>query len=174
MKSSLGSTENSDAVSRRRFAEKSEQLIALWRREIEPKESDPKVDPKERWWTFPPQAPIMGFFGVRPLIVIGDQPSTNPWPRYHASRRLLYETLIKLGVPDAHLTDVIKKRGKGSESCKGLPSDFSVRLALLRREIDIIQPCRIVALGDCAEQLLRDHLRDLKDKVRRANHFAWG
>jgi uracil-DNA glycosylase len=172
MKSSVGSAD-SDAVRRRRFAEKSEQLIAFWRRCIEPKESE-VFDLKERWWTFPPQAPVMGFFGVRPLIVIGDQPSTSPWPKGHRSRTLLYETLIKLGVPDAHLTDVIKKRGPGGESRKKLPSDFSVHLDLLRREIAIIQPSRIVALGECAEQLLRDYLPDLQDKVRGAKHFAWG
>jgi hypothetical protein len=163
-------TEESDAVVRRRFARKSEQLIALWRKEIEPKESDPK----EPWWTFPPEAPVMGFFGVRPLIVIGDQPSTSPWPKGHASRTLLYDTIIKLGVADAHLTDVIKKRGKGSESRKKLPSDFVVHLDILRREIEIIQPSRVVALGECAEWLLHNHLPDLKDKVHGTKHFAWG
>ena len=89
----------------------------------------------------------MGFFGVRPLMLIGDQPSTDPWPETHPGRVLLYGTLIKLGVPDAHLTDVIKRRGKGSESRKRLPADFPLHLDLLRREIGIIQPFRIVALA---------------------------
>jgi hypothetical protein len=81
---------------------------------------------------------------------------------------------VKLGVPDAHLTDVIKRRGESSESCNKLPPDFSVHLDLLRREIDIIQPSRIVVLGYCAEKLLLDHLPDVREKVRRVWHFAYG
>lgn len=78
--------------------EKSVKLMTLWVKEIGPKE----LDPQEQWWTFPSQGPVMGFFGVRPLMRIGDQPSTNPWPETHPSRVLLYGTLIKLEVPDAH------------------------------------------------------------------------
>jgi hypothetical protein len=150
--------------------EKSVKLMTLWVKEIGPKE----LDPQERWWTFPRQGPIMGFFGVRPLMLIGDQASTDPWPETHPSRVLLYGTLIKLGVPDAHLTDVIKKRGQGSESCKRLPADFPLHLDLLRREIDIIQPSRIVALGACAEQLLLEYLPEVGKDVRRVWHFAYG
>jgi hypothetical protein len=151
-------------------AEKTVKLMTLWLKEIGPKE----VDPRERWWTFPSQGPIMGFFGVRPLIVIGDQPSTVSWPESHPSRALLYGTLIKLGAPDAHLTDVIKRRGKGSESRNTLPADLHIHLDLLRREIDIIQPVRIVALGVCAEQLLLEHVPEVREKVRRVWHFAFG
>lgn len=150
--------------------EKTVKLMTLWDREIGPKERDRK----ERWWTFPRQDPIMGFFGARPLMVIGDQPSTDPWPESHPSRALLYGTLIKVGVPDAHLTDVIKRRGKGSESRKMLPADFRVHVDLLRREIDIIQPLRIVALGVCAEQLLLEHLPEVRERVRGIWHFAFG
>lgn len=142
--------------------EKSVKLMTLWVKEIGPKE----LDPRERWWTFPSQGPVMGFFGVRPLMLIGDQPSTDPWPETHPGRVLLYGTLIKLGVPDAHLTDVIKRRGKGSESRKRLPADFPLHLDLLRREIGIIQPFRIVALGACAEQLLLEHLPEVREDAR--------
>ena len=152
------------------LVEKTVKLMSLWVREIGPKE----LDPHDRWWTFPRQGPIEGFFGVRPLIVIGDQPSTASWPEAHPSRALLYGTLARLGVPDAHLTDVIKRRGRGSESRKSLPTDFSVHVDLLRREIDIIQPFRIVALGVCAEQLLLEHLPEVREKVRRVWHFAFG
>ena len=146
------------------------KLIALWVEEIGPKE----LDPQERWWTFPSQGPIMGFFGARPLMLIGDQPSTDPWPETHPSRVLLYGTLAKLGAPDAHLTDVIKRRGKSSESCWRLPVDFPLHLDLLRREIDIVQPSRIIALGACAERLLLEHLPEVQKDLRRAWHFAYG
>jgi hypothetical protein len=158
-------------------AEKSAKLMALWLTEIEPRERNPNR--KEQWWTFPrgtqSEGPIMGFFGVRPLIVIGDQPSTSDWLEGFGSRTLFYRTLVKLGVPDAHLTDVIKRRGTSGESCKKLPADFSVHLDLLGREIDIIQPCRIVALGKCAEKLLLDNLpAELGEMVRLAWHFSYG
>lgn len=152
------------------LAEKSIRLKSLWIKEIGPKE----LSPAEQWWTFPSQGPIKGFFGVGPLMVIGDQPSTSPWPESHPSRLLLYKALIKLGLPDAHLTDVIKRRGKGSESKKTFPTDFSVHLGILRREIDIINPSRIVALGYCAEWLLAEYLPELQKKVRRVWHFAYG
>lgn len=150
--------------------EKTVELMTLWVNEIGPKE----LRSEEQWWTFPSQGPIKGFFGVRPLMVIGDQPSTDSWPEWHPSRVLLYGTLIKLGVPDAHLTDVIKRRGKGSESRKSMPVDFPLHLEILRREIKIIQPYRIIALGDCAEQLLVDHMPEVQEKVRRVWHFAYG
>jgi hypothetical protein len=60
-------------------AEKSARLMTLWLSEIEPKERNPNL--REQWWTFPrdtqSEGPIMGFFGVRPLMVIGDQPSLS-------------------------------------------------------------------------------------------------
>jgi hypothetical protein len=67
-----------------------------------------------------------GFFGIRPLIVIGDQPPKASWGECHPSRKLFYGTLIKLGIPDAHLTDVIKRRGRGSGSRNKLPTDLKV------------------------------------------------
>jgi uracil-DNA glycosylase len=107
-------------------------------------------------------------------MMVGDQPSTSAWPESHPSRILLYETLNKLGAQEAHLTDVIKRRGVGSESCESLPPDFPLHLELFRREIDIINPSRIIAFGVCAEQLLLQHLPDVRKKVRRVWHFAYG
>ena len=52
--------------------------------------------------------------------------------------------------------------------------DFPVHLDVLRREIDIIQPTRIVALGACAEELLMEHLPQVRERVRRVWHFAYG
>jgi uracil-DNA glycosylase len=52
--------------------------------------------------------------------------------------------------------------------------DFPVHLDLLRREIDIVKPLRIVALGVCAEQLLYEYLPEVREKVRRVWHFAYG
>lgn len=144
--------------------------MALWADEIRPRE----LDPKERWWTFPRQGTVMGFFGLGPLMIVGDQPSTHPWPEWHPSRVLFYGALVNLGISDAHLTDIIKRRGKGSESRRALPADFPVHLDLLRREIEIIQPFRIVALGVCAEQLLLENIPDVQKKVRRVWHFAYG
>ena len=146
------------------------QLISFWVQNIAPHERDPK----ERWWTFPIQSPVMGFFGTGPLMIVGDQPSTDSWPETHPSRVLLYGTLIELGVPNAHLTDVIKRRGRGSESCKALPSDFNRHLEIVRHEIDIVQPERIIALGACAERLLVEYLPRERHKIRKVWHFAYG
>jgi uracil-DNA glycosylase len=149
------------------------KLIALWAEQIGPKEVDPTLEMERRWWTFPRQEPVMGYFGAGPLLMVGDQPSTDPWPEGHPSRRLLYGTLIQLRLTDAHLTDVIKLRGKGSASRKTLPPDFEAHASVFRREIEIIQPQRIIAFGENAERLLRATFPEVTQIVRRVLHFSY-
>jgi len=72
------------------------------------------------------------------------------------------------------LTDVIKRRGRGTESRNKLPTDLKVHVEILRREIEIVQPSRIVALGACAEKLLVEYVPEVREKVRRGWHFAYG
>jgi hypothetical protein len=148
------------------------KLMALWVERIGPKEIDPRLDVRSQWWTFPRQGPVMGFFGAGRIMMVGDQPSTDPWPECHPSRVLLYGTLIQLGLTDAHLTDVIKRRGKSSESRKLLPCDFEEHASVFRREVEIIDPKRIVAFGYTAERLLRGRFSEVSPMVRRVLHFS--
>lgn len=131
-------------------------------------------------WLFPPEpAGVSGFWGLGPLLFIGDQPSTSEWPVCDLGRRLLYGKLLKYGFSDAHLTDFYKKRGEsgGLSDWKnvGLPPDWAtIHEPVLRSEIRIVDPSRIIAIGDLAYQLIFNFMPDLRPRLVRMMHFAHG
>src|SRR6266478_9624443 len=106
------------------------------------------------WWLFPTHEAIQGFMGTDPLFIVGDQPSKSEWPPEHPNRRAFYGHLQKVGVPNAHLTDLYKTRGECSGLRLGLPDDFGAHIAFFRKEIEILQPTRVIALGHLAHRLL--------------------
>src|SRR5882672_9334278 len=107
-----------------------------------------EVDSQPNWWRFPTEAQIQGFLGTAPLFIVGDQPSTSDWAYSNPNRRALYDSLMGLGVPNAHITDLYKKRGKAGGLRQRLPEDFNEHIKIFRRELQILQPTRIVALGN--------------------------
>lgn len=67
-------------------------------------------------WTFPAErSGVSGFAGLAPVFVIAEQPLGSRWPPRDAGRRLLYDSLSACGADQAHITDIIKTRGKGHE-----------------------------------------------------------
>ena len=106
-------------------------------------------------------------------MIIGDQPSESPWPPEHPNRQLFYGTLKSspLGYA-AHLTDVIKRRGPGSESARREPPDMPLHLDILRSELEIVQPTRIIALGGTAERHMRKYFPELEPRL--AGIIHWG
>ena len=74
-----------------------------------------EVDSHNDWWRFPEQEKIKGFLGTGPIFFVGDQPSTNEWAISHPNRKAFYGTILKVGMGNAHLTDLYKKRGRASE-----------------------------------------------------------
>jgi len=129
---------------------------------------------KEEGWLFPsePQTGVKGFMGTGPVFLIGDQPSTSEWPASNPHRRLFYDTIAGLGLTNAHITDVYKRRGKPGALRKGLPADFARHLDLLREELRILQPMRVVPMGALAHELVWSHLPEARPLVRNARHFA--
>lgn len=125
------------------------------------------------WWLFPTQDPIQGFMGTGSIFIVGDQPSKSEWPPEHPNRRAFYGHLEKIGLPNAHLTDLYKRRGECSSLRAGLPDDFHDHVRLFRREIEILQPTRIVALGHLAYRLLKQHLAEWQPALRRIWHFSY-
>jgi hypothetical protein len=125
------------------------------------------------WWTFEREYPIRGFSGPGPYMIVGDQPSESPWPPCHPNRLLFYGILKAwpLGY-SAHLTDVIKRGGPGSESARAEPADMPVHLDILRTELEIVQPTRIIALGGTAEGYLRKYFPELEPRM--AGIIHWG
>jgi len=127
----------------------------------------------EDWWLFPAQDSIQGFMGTDPIFIVGDQPSNSEWLPSHPNRIAFYEHLQRVGVPNAHLTDLYKKRGKSGTLRAGLPNDFHDHVSLFRREIEILQPTRIVALGHLAYRLLMQHVPEQRPALRRMWHFSY-
>jgi hypothetical protein len=124
-------------------------------------------------WIFPVQDSIQGFLGTDPIFIVGDQPSKSLWGPEHPSRKAFYETLQKAGAGNAHLTDLYKKRGECSELRNGLPRDFGVHIKIFRKEIEILQPTRIVALGYLAERLLFTYVPEHRHQTTRMWHFSY-
>lgn len=125
------------------------------------------------WWQFSTEHPIQGFLGASSIVIVGDQPSTSSWPKSHPNRRAFYDTLQKVGASDAHLTDLYKKRGLASELRDGLPRDFANHLSFFRRELKILKPTRVVAVGWLAFDLLFQHVAEIRPILGRMWHFSY-
>jgi hypothetical protein len=123
-------------------------------------------------WLFPKEKVVRGFFGIDPIVIVGDQPSKSLWNESHPHRRIYYDTLEKVGATNAHLTDLYKRRGESSSLEEKIPDDFAQHLEFFKRELDIVKPTRIVALGQLAYKLLQANLPGLKD-LGQVWHFAY-
>jgi hypothetical protein len=127
---------------------------------------------QEDWWRFPTENLVQGFMGTDQIFIVGDQPSTDEWGPTHPNRRAFYDTLQKVGLQNAHLTDLYKKRGLSGELKWKLPDDFSYHLDLFQKEIEILKPTLIVALGELAQRLLIENLKEWKISIPRIWHFS--
>jgi hypothetical protein len=131
------------------------------------------IDSHEDWWRFPEEPPVRGFFGTDRLFFVGDRPSTSQWPQSHPNRRAFYGLLTKLGTPNAHITDLYKRRGLASSLKSGAPPDLAEHLALFREEVAVIGPTRIIAMGKDAHDLLWANIPEIRQYLRQIWHFAY-
>jgi hypothetical protein len=136
-----------------------------------------EIASNQNCWLFPKEKEVGGFFGIDPIVIVGDQPSKSRWDETHPHRRLYYDTLKKVGASNVHLTDLYKQRGDPS-SLKNLlphqlPKDFADHLNIFRRELEILKPTRVVALGQLAYKLLRFHIPELNPSLGLMWHFSY-
>lgn len=131
------------------------------------------IDAQPGWWRFPSEPAVQGFLGDGDVFFVGDQPSTSPWPESDRGRRIFYDGLVTAGLGNAHLTDLIKVRGRASASAESLPADFQVHLAFFREEFALLRPRRVVAVGRLCEQLLRAHVPEAARILGYVEHFAY-
>ena len=132
-----------------------------------------KIESHKDFWLFPSQDSVKGFLGTDPIFIVGDQPSTDEWPPEHPHRKVFYETLQNVGLANAHLTDLYKKRGLSNSLEQSIPPDFPHHLSLFKEEIEILKPKLIVALGQLAQRLLIQNLKDWSLVVPRIWHFSY-
>ncbi|HEY5044186.1 MAG TPA: hypothetical protein VIK53_19620 [Verrucomicrobiae bacterium] len=107
------------------------------------------------WWFFPEESSVQGFLGTGRIFIVGDQPSTDRWEIDHPHRRAFYDLLVAEGAGDCHLTDFYKRRGLAGElRINGIPSDFNKHLKVFLKEVELLRPSTILALGWDAYRLL--------------------
>ena len=131
------------------------------------------IDSRADWWRFPDEGTVQGFMGMGPLFMVGDQPSTRPWEYGHPNRRAFYDLLPRVGAADAHLTDLYKVRGRAGALRHGIPPDFGDHVEFFRKELALLGPTRVVALGHHAYRLLCRHVPEVRPMLGRMWHFAY-
>ena len=112
-------------------------------------------------WFFPPFDGVAGWRGTQRVMFVGLAPSTGYFPteadRSSNPARRLYAQLKRNGFGRAHLTDVIKERAVGRDV--GEIERDKARMEryrrYFRREIEIVQPRLIVAMGHRTDRILR-------------------
>jgi len=130
------------------------------------------------WWFFPQEQLVQGFHGNGKIFIVGDQPSTDPWEQEHPHRRAFYDLLAEEKAGDSHLTDLYKRRGWARELKKGLPRlprDFNEHRKTFLREVELLRPSTILALGVDAYHLLQMYVPELRNSgiiLKRVWHFG--
>jgi hypothetical protein len=89
------------------------------------------------------------------------------------NRRGYYDTLIKIGAANAHLTDLYKRRGSSGELSRRIPDDLQEHVEFFRKEVELLNPTRVLALGDLAYQFLALLMPELTPKLKRVWHFSY-
>jgi hypothetical protein len=131
------------------------------------------IDSHPNWWRFPTETVVEGFLGTDPIFIVGDQPSTSKWDVNNRNRRGFYDTLVKIGAANAHLTDLYKRRGSAGELRTKIPEDLQDHVKFFRKEVELLNPTRVLALGDLAYQFLALLTPELIPKLKRAWHFSY-
>lgn len=104
----------------------------------------------ENSWTFPSHRGVQGFMGTGPVMIVAERPSMAKFDpaRVNAGRdavSLLYDALRRYGGTEAHVTDYIKTRARGGAAWA---EDLQAEACLFERELDIVGPTRLIALGE--------------------------
>jgi hypothetical protein len=125
-------------------------------------------------WTFPAEeGGVNGFAGLGSTFVIGEQPSGSRWSAQDRGRRLLYDGLVECGAADAHLTDIIKSRGVGSEWKQWPVERLRLHIDLLDREISQLRAKKFIVLGTQARKLFATHFPQHVGSTKIVPHFGY-
>lgn len=123
-------------------------------------------------WFFPLRNEVKGFLGngevkcdgkVCKIVFVCIRPSTGTFPS--EADDLFYGLLRDCGFKDAHVTDLIKCRGKAKETdAETIEKMAKNCLRFLEEEIKIIDPDLIVAVG--GNKTLSEHLKKLPSRIK--------
>jgi len=99
---------------------------------------------KNNFWYFPTINGVKGYFRDKDYIFAATQPHLGRFPKTQNDRRL-YTNMAKYGFKKAHLTDVVKCRGKKYKELTKREVDNCI--GWLDKEVKIVKPKAIIALG---------------------------
>jgi hypothetical protein len=127
-----------------------------------------KASHPDTWWFFPEELSdhtdkdsVHGFLGTGKIFIVGDQPSCSDFSYEHEHRRAFYNLLKEEWAGDCHLTDFYKRRGCCSELKNGFDPirhrDSIEHMEVFRREVELLRPSTILAMGRIAECLLKTY-----------------
>ncbi|MEM2922446.1 MAG: uracil-DNA glycosylase family protein [Candidatus Bathyarchaeia archaeon] len=130
-------------------------------------------------WFFPPvkedEVDIRGFFGTGDVMLVAERPSTRggkiPAPLDMEFLRLLR----KYGLTDAHISDMVKCRGTVEESKREEIWRSMVYncFPFLRKEIDVVKPRLILAMGKKVYNELKRRGVDREFRVVPMIHYSY-
>ena len=120
-------------------------------------------------WLFPQRGAVSGFLGTSPIVIVGWRPSWSPFPNEDANK-LLYEILIEFGLENAHLTNVIKSRGRKDEPD---PDNFVLHKDIFMRELEILSASHgVVPMGNAYERVAALILNQGAKPIARLPQYA--
>jgi hypothetical protein len=120
-------------------------------------------------WLFPQRRAVSGFLGTGPLVIVGWRPSWSTFPGDGANR-LFYDILTEHGLENAHLTNIVKSRGRKGESD---PEDFAVHESIFWRELEIVAGVHAVApMGTSYERVAALLLKRGVKPIYRLRQYA--
>jgi uracil-DNA glycosylase len=131
----------------------------------------------KRWydvWFFPKSDGVNGWGGTDQVMFIGLNPSSGRFPS--RATDLFYRELKRHGFGNAHLTDVFKIRSTPAElkSIRDNATLVGLHREYLSKEIDILKPDLLVALGDDTFKILQSWLGPIRrPRLVKIHHYSW-
>jgi uracil-DNA glycosylase len=119
-------------------------------------------------WLFPSVGQVKGFLGTGTVMFVGERPSTGKFGG--PSDTLLYNILERHGVPNSHLTDVIKTQGKVRDP---YPTDIAPHRRIFDRELEIVRPDLIIAFGQKVYDLLQFSFATSNFRICQVFHYSY-
>jgi uracil-DNA glycosylase family 4 len=125
-------------------------------------------------WFFPPRGSVKGFLGTAKLMFVAEKPATDK-PFTRPQDKYLYCLLQKYGLGEAHVTDLVKCRGKvrvetKEERCLREKEYINCR-DFLKKEIKLINPKLIVAFGNKSYVELKE--LNLGIELKEVQHYSY-
>ena len=123
---------------------------------------------------FPEHDGVKGWRGNARIMFVGLNPSMGTFPS--KADVMLYKTLSRHGLGNAHLTDLMKIRLSGSHVAESfaIPELVDIHKAYLAKEVRILRPHTIVAFGKKTFDLLQEWLPgEFRPRVVQVHHYSW-